>query len=82
MQYSYDYDSVMHYDKYAFSKNGKPTMVPKKNVEIGNKDGLSKTDIKEIKSAYNSGNKKNGLNLNAFFIFSFICILIANFRFF
>lgn len=82
MQYSYDYDSVMHYGMYAFSKNGKPTIVPIKNVKIGNKKVLSKIDIQEIKSAYNSGNKINGLNLLAFVFFSFICILNSNFRFF
>lgn len=32
----YDYESIMHYHKLAFSRNGKPTIVPRNNTaEIG-----------------------------------------------
>ncbi len=44
----YDYGSIMHYGKYAFSRNGKPTITPLKNVSIGQRDGLSTLDIRSI----------------------------------
>lgn len=51
----YDLYSVMHYDKTAFSKNGKDTIVPKnrryKNI-IGQRTGLSKGDAKRINNMY------------------------------
>ncbi|XP_074649214.1 low choriolytic enzyme-like [Tubulanus polymorphus] len=51
----YDYESLMHYGMYAFSKNGRPTITPK-NPEgyklIGHKK-LTDKDIKMIRQAYN-----------------------------
>lgn len=53
---AYDYGSVMHYSAKAFSKNGKPTIIPKKNVKIGQRNGFSKGDIEKINAMYNCGN--------------------------
>jgi Alpha-L-arabinofuranosidase B (ABFB) domain/Astacin (Peptidase family M12A) len=51
---AYDYDSIMHYDSYAFSKNGQPTIVPLQGgVRIGQLDGLSAGDIAAVKQMYN-----------------------------
>uniref|UniRef100_A0AC34Q945 Metalloendopeptidase n=1 Tax=Panagrolaimus sp. JU765 TaxID=591449 RepID=A0AC34Q945_9BILA len=50
---TYDYGSVMHYASTAFSKNGKPTIEPKKRgVEIGQRAGFSETDIYKINKLY------------------------------
>ncbi|XP_034472075.1 seminal metalloprotease 1 [Drosophila innubila] len=49
----YDYDSVMHYGPYAFSRNGRPTIVPlQKGVKIGQRLGLSQKDVLKLKRIY------------------------------
>jgi len=49
----YDYDSIMHYSAYAFSKNGKPTIEPlHSNADIGQRKHLSAGDIHAINTLY------------------------------
>lgn len=49
----YDYSSIMHYSKYAFSRNGKPTIECKQAYcNIGQRKGLSESDIKAINKMY------------------------------
>jgi hypothetical protein len=50
---SYDYNSIMHYNEYAFSSNGLPTIetIPA-GIPIGQRSSLSTGDIAAIKSLY------------------------------
>ncbi|XP_034183444.1 zinc metalloproteinase nas-13-like [Osmia lignaria lignaria] len=65
---AYDYNSVMHYSSYAFSKNGKPTIIPRTSndyfsevdkyfqdnvrIKLGQREGFSKGDIQKIRRMY------------------------------
>ncbi|XP_026233722.1 high choriolytic enzyme 1-like [Anabas testudineus] len=51
----YDYNSVMQYEKYAFSKNNLPTMmpIPNSNVSFGQATQMSQTDIDRLNRLYN-----------------------------
>jgi hypothetical protein len=49
----YDYQSIMHYGAYAFSKNGEKTIVPLiEGVEIGQRTRLSDKDIAAVNAIY------------------------------
>lgn len=49
----YDYNSVMHYSAYAFSKNGERTIIPLlANVEIGQRNMISKRDFDAVNYMY------------------------------
>ncbi|XP_074522558.1 high choriolytic enzyme 1-like [Halichoeres trimaculatus] len=51
---AYDYRSVMHYSKYAFSKNGKPTIVAKTdpNIVLGRATRMNSNDILRVNRLY------------------------------
>ncbi|XP_071400316.1 hatching enzyme 1.2-like isoform X1 [Centroberyx affinis] len=50
----YDYNSVMQYERYAFSKNNRPTMVPipNSNVSFGQATQMSRNDIDRLNRLY------------------------------
>uniref|UniRef100_A0A3Q3KJ85 Metalloendopeptidase n=1 Tax=Mastacembelus armatus TaxID=205130 RepID=A0A3Q3KJ85_9TELE len=53
----YDYSSVMHYGRYAFSDGGGPTIIPKPDpyIPIGQRDGPSALDLHKINVLYDCG---------------------------
>lgn len=56
---AYDYGSIMHYPRKAFSKNGEDTIVPSTSgVTIGQRDGLSAGDIAAVEAMYPSCSKQ------------------------
>ena len=52
----YDYDSIMHYDAYAFSSNDLPTIEPRDSSvaldRLGQRNRLSERDKEHIKILY------------------------------
>merc|ERR1719187_2330248 len=59
----YDYDSIMHYPRFAFAINTrKPTIITKNGEEIGNRYAPSKNDIERIRRLYSCSS--NGVIFN------------------
>lgn len=57
----YDYGSVMHYGTNYFSRNGRPTIVPKQSgVSIGQRRGFSTLDIDRLNKLYNCPGRTSG----------------------
>ncbi|XP_074636148.1 uncharacterized protein LOC141894391 [Acropora palmata] len=58
----YDTDSIMHYGKTSFSKNGKPTILalgdPSK--PLGQRNGFSQTDIAQLNALYDCAGSSSG----------------------
>ncbi len=49
----YDYQSIMHYNAYAFSRNGKKTILTlQEDAEIGQREHVSEKDIMAINTMY------------------------------
>jgi Astacin (Peptidase family M12A) len=48
----YDYHSIMHYPRWAFSANGQDTIEPLTAVEIGQRSGLSPGDCNAVRFMY------------------------------
>lgn len=60
--FPYDLMSVMHYRQFAFSKNRKPTILPKRSVpylRCRGSDCPSEMDIKKINFLYKCGDKRD-----------------------
>ncbi|KAM8895400.1 high choriolytic enzyme 1-like isoform 1-T2 [Spinachia spinachia] len=51
---TYDFESVMHYGKFAFSSNGNPTIVSKADpdMEFGSATTMSENDIARVNALY------------------------------
>ena len=55
----YDFTSLMHYDAYAFTRNGHPTIEPLDSSislnSLGQREGLSTRDLQHINTLYCGG---------------------------
>lgn len=63
----YDYQSVMHYSRKAFSKNGKDTIEPlQPGKQIGQRRGFSDIDLKKVNALYGSCRFKATMEKDSF----------------
>ena len=55
----YDYDSLMHYGNYAFSKNNKPTIqaIGQLRQQLGKSSTFSARDVIQINALYDCASK-------------------------
>uniref|UniRef100_A0A3Q0QTX0 Metalloendopeptidase n=1 Tax=Amphilophus citrinellus TaxID=61819 RepID=A0A3Q0QTX0_AMPCI len=53
----YDYGSIMHFGKYAYSQRGEPTIIPKENsnIKLGQTSLISHIDKLKINTLYKCG---------------------------
>ncbi|XP_075896241.1 hatching enzyme 1.2-like [Nelusetta ayraudi] len=53
----YDYASIMHFGKYAYSQDGEPTIIPKtgRKIKLGQVNELSRIDRLKINKLYQCG---------------------------
>lgn len=58
----YDTGSIMHYGRYTFNKNGRPTIevIGNPYKVIGQRFGFSKTDIEQLNALYDCSNDATG----------------------
>lgn len=61
---SYDYGSIMHYSKNAFSSNGAPTIEPliKSVTNLGQREGFSNRDIQKLQRMYKCHKRRRSYN--------------------
>ncbi|XP_059469067.1 zinc metalloproteinase nas-14-like [Neocloeon triangulifer] len=60
----YDYSSLMHYSRTAFSKNGQDTIIPyEPGVEIGQKRFISNKDIEKLNRKYKCKKQRSARSL-------------------
>ena len=62
----YDFDSIMHYGRKSFSKNGKDTIrsILDPNRVLGQRDGFTGFDVHEINALYDCAGKMTWLMCN------------------